>query len=138
MILLFKLITAPILILCLTMLSRRFGPTIGGLLMGVPLVTGPISLFTALENGSSFAQHAAVANFVGQVSTCIFCFCYAVAARRMNCWLSMIVSIIAFFGATFVWNRFDWSFAPALGLLIVTIVLSISLMNQSIWMLSRD
>ena len=60
MILLFKLLASPLLILCLTVLSRRYGPTVGGLLMGVPLVTGPISVFTALENGSGFAQHAAV------------------------------------------------------------------------------
>jgi hypothetical protein len=81
MILLFKIFTTPVLILGLTMLSRRFSPAVGGLLMGIPLVTGPISLFTAFEQGTAYAQRAAVANFVGQVSTCIFCFSYAVEQR---------------------------------------------------------
>lgn len=129
MILAFKLITAPVLIYCLTMLSRRFGPAIGGLLMGVPLLTGPISFFTGMENGYEFAQHAAVANFVGQISTCHFCFCYAAAAKRMNCWASMVASVLAFFVATFIWSQFTWSFVPALGLLLVTIVLMIFLMK---------
>jgi len=123
MILVFKLLSTPLLILCLTLLSRRFGPAVGGLLMGIPLVTGPVSVFTALENGAAFARHAAVGNLVGQVSTCIFCFVYARAARRFNCWVSMIAGVCAFFLATFVWNLASWTFAQAIGLLLVTLLL---------------
>lgn len=121
MILVFKLLSTPLLILCLTLLSRRFGPAVGGLLMGIPLVTGPVSVFTALENSAAFAQHAAVGNLVGQVSTCIFCFVYARAARHFNCWVSMIAGVAAFFLATFIWNLSTWTFAQAIGLLLVTL-----------------
>jgi uncharacterized membrane protein (GlpM family) len=131
MILFFKLIASPILILCLTLLSRRYGPTLGGLLMGVPLVTGPISVFTAFENGEGFAQHAAVANFVGQISTCLFCFCYAVLARRLNCGLTALASITTFFAATLLWNQFAWAFLPALGALLATIILLMSLLKPA-------
>ncbi|MCZ8548535.1 hypothetical protein OOJ09_30605 [Mesorhizobium qingshengii] len=123
MILVFKLLSTPFLILCLTLLSRRFGPAVGGLLMGIPLVTGPVSVFTALENGAAFARHAAVGNLVGQVSTCIFCFVYARAARRFNCWVSMIAGVCAFFLATFVWNLASWTFAQAIGLLLAALLL---------------
>jgi len=123
MILIFKLLSTPLLILGLTLLSRRFGPAVGGLLMGIPLVTGPVSIFTALENGAAFARHAAIGNLVGQVSTCIFCFVYARAAKRFNCWLSMIAGVGAFFLATFVWNLATWAFVAAIGLLLVTLLL---------------
>jgi uncharacterized membrane protein (GlpM family) len=129
MILLFKLITSPLLILCLTVLSRRYGPTVGGLLMGVPLVTGPISIFTALENGSGFAQHAAVGNLVGQVSTCLFGFCYAVVAKRLNCWLSALASMAVWILATLLWDQFAWTFLPAIGALLATIVVLTSLLK---------
>jgi hypothetical protein len=123
MILIFKLLSTPLLILGLTLLSRRFGPAVGGLLMGIPLVTGPVSIFTALENGAAFARHAAIGNLVGQVSTCIFCFVYARAAKRFNCWVSMIAGVCAFFLATFVWNLASWTFAQAIGLLLATLFL---------------
>ena len=118
MILLFKLATAPALILALTLLTRRFGPVIGGLAMGVPLVTGPISIFTALEQGNGFAGRAAVGNLVGQVSTCLFCLAYARSATRLGPWGSVACGIAVFFGATALWGLVSWTLVPALLLLI--------------------
>lgn len=129
MILAFKLATAPVLILCLTLLSRKYGPAIGGMLMGVPLITGPISAFTALEHGASFAQHAAVANFVGQVSTCIFCFTYALLAKRLNVAVTVLCSVGAFFAATLIWNEFEWTVTSGLGLVLITILLLMALLK---------
>ena len=127
MILAFKLATAPILILCLTLLSRKYGPAVGGMLMGVPLITGPISVFTA--HGASFAQHAAVANFVGQVSTCIFCFTYALLAKRLNVAMTVLCSAGAFFAATLIWNEFEWTVASGLGLLLAAILLLMTMLK---------
>jgi hypothetical protein len=116
---LFKIITAPLLILGLTLLVRRFGPIVGGLAMGIPLVTGPISVFTVLEHGADFARHAAVTNLVGQVSGCVFCFAYAHAAMRFRSWSSAASGIAAFLVATLVWSRVDWTLPYAITLLIL-------------------
>lgn len=113
---LFKLSAAPLLILFVTLLARRFGPALGGLMMGIPLLTGPISVFTALEQGADFARQAAVANLVGQISTCIFCFVYALAAARWGAWISAVCGVLGFLVATFVWNQFHWSLAGAVAL----------------------
>ena len=121
MILLFKLASAPILILALTLLTRRFGPAFGGLAMGIPLVTGPISVFTAIEQGPAFASQAAVGNLVGQVSTCLFCFAYARAAA-LGHWLSPILGVVAFFSATALWQLKDWTLLTAIALLVVSLL----------------
>ena len=121
-VLLFKLLTAPLLIAGLTALVRRFGPSVGGLAMGVPLVTGPISVFTAIEQGPAFARSAAVANLVGQVSTCLFCFAFARAAPRLGPWGSALCGVVAFFGATAMWGLVSWSLPIALTLLLVSLV----------------
>ena len=123
MILLLKLVSAPILIFGLTLLTRRLGPAFGGLAMGVPLVTGPISVFTAIEQGPAFATQAAVGNLVGQVSTCLFCFAYARAALRLGHWISAVFGIAAFFSATALWRLVDWTLLPALALLIISLLL---------------
>jgi hypothetical protein len=127
-IILFKVITAPVLIVALTLLIRRFGPVVGGLAMGVPLVTGPISVFTAIEQGAAFARHAAIGNLVGQVSTCVFCFAYARSATRLGTWLSTLCGITAFIAATVVWNLMDWTLPSAMVLLIIGLGLLILIM----------
>ncbi len=123
MLLIAKTIAAPLLIWMLTLIGRRFGPAVSGLLMGIPLITGPVSLFSYVEHGQAFAAKAAVANLVGQVSTCLFCFAFAKAATRFGAGLSAAVGIGAFLAATVVWHQFDWGLWTACGLLIATILL---------------
>lgn len=107
MIVLFKLLTTPSLILGITLLTRRFGPVLGGLLMGVPLTTGPISFFLAHEFGTDFATKAATASLFGQVSTAAFCLAYAVAALRFSPVVSALAGLSAFVALSVVFSGFD-------------------------------
>jgi hypothetical protein len=93
----------------------------GGLAMGFPLLTGPISIFTALEQGADFASQAATTNLVGQVSTCVFCFVYACAALRYGAWVSAACGLVTFFIATAVWSQFHWPLAGAIALFMISL-----------------
>jgi hypothetical protein len=121
MILLFKLASAPVLILGVTLLARRWGPVVGGLAMGVPLITGPVSIITAIEQGAVFAREAAVANLVGQVSTCLFCFAFAQATLRFGVWACLAIGVATFFAATMLWSQVGWSLVSALALLVASL-----------------
>lgn len=79
--LLFKIAITPLLILGATLLQRRFGGSIGGLLTGLPLTSAPLSVFLAMQNGSAFASRAAVGTLLGLAGTAGFCATYARAAR---------------------------------------------------------
>lgn len=129
MIFIVKLIAAPVLIWALTAISRRFGPAVSGMLMGVPLITGPISLLTAHEQGVGFARDAAVANLVGQVSTCLFCLAFAVMAPRRSAWAGAAAGVAAFAAATTLWSWMTWSLWSATALLLVTIAAAPLLMR---------
>jgi len=59
LILLFKLFTVPLFIGILTLLEKKFGARIVGLLGGFPIIAGPILTFLAIDNGSQFAILAA-------------------------------------------------------------------------------
>lgn len=128
MLLVAKTFAAPFLIWLLTFVGRRFGPAVSGLLMGIPLITGPVSLFSAIEQGEAFAVEAAAANLVGQISTCLFCFAFARAAPHLGAARSALAGVGAFLAATVLWNVFDWGLWPACALLLVTIVLMQRLM----------
>lgn len=55
---LFKIFAVPILVALATLAIRRWGAAIGGLLTGLPFLTGPISYFLALDHGIDFAISA--------------------------------------------------------------------------------
>jgi len=82
--LLFKLGTTPVLILVATLVSRRFGQTAGGWLVGLPLTSGPIAVFLALEHGADFARLAASGSLAGTTAEACFAVAYAhlAASRR--------------------------------------------------------
>lgn len=58
-ILLCKLALAPAFVVLVSVIARRFGPRIGGVVGGLPVVAGPILLVLALQHDAAFAAEAA-------------------------------------------------------------------------------
>ena len=79
--LLLKLILTPLLLGGVTLAGRKFGPTVSGWLVGLPLTSGPVAFFLALEQGNVFAAHAALGTLMGVISLSAFAVVY--------CWLSL-------------------------------------------------
>jgi hypothetical protein len=96
--LLFKLFTTPTLILIATVVSRRFGQATGGWLVGLPLTSGPIALFLAIEQGPRFAQLAAAGSLKGTIAQAFFATTYVGLGRRWHwalCLLGATASFVA-------------------------------------------
>ncbi|WP_238582617.1 hypothetical protein [Trabulsiella odontotermitis] len=74
----FKLVATPLLLLAATLAGRRWGETVGGLVVGLPLTSGPISLFLALEQGPEFATNATSGSLCATAAQA----CFAVAWCR--------------------------------------------------------
>ena len=123
MILLFKLLITPVLIGCVTLAGRRWGPAVNGLLVGLPLTSGPISFILAHQYGLAFAAQAAVGNLAGQVSMCIFCLVYSFASQKSHWLASALIAITAFMLTTLLLNHFSWQLFPAFILLLTAIAL---------------
>ncbi len=133
----FKLFITPLLIGSVTLAGRRWGAIVSGLMIGLPLTSGPISLILALEYGPDFAGRSAVGNLAGQISNCIFCLTYIGAARLGSWKTSAVSSLAAFFASTFVLNLFAWQAWNALAVLLVVIVLSACLLPRQ-WHGARE
>jgi hypothetical protein len=108
-ILVFKLLITPLLIGAVTMAGRRWGVALSGMLIGLPLTSGPISFILACEYGVDFAAKAAIGGMVGQVSICLFCLAYSFSAMRTKWLLSSVLSATTFLALTCLWNLFSWS-----------------------------
>ncbi len=98
---LLKLILTPLIIGGVTLIVRRWGENIGGLIVALPLTSGPVSIFFALEQGQRFAANAAKGALLGLIPVAVFCVGYVQSARRFPWYLSAVFSI-ALYGAA-VW-----------------------------------
>jgi hypothetical protein len=96
LILALKLVLTPALIAVATLVGRRFGPSISGWLVGLPFTSGPVSLFLALEQGTSFAAAAAAGSIGGVAASAIFAVAYAAMARRFGWPASLTVASLTF------------------------------------------
>ena len=93
--LLIKLFTTPALIWASTLAARRWGPVIGGGLAGLPFISGPASLFIAVQYGTPFAASAAASSLLGAVASCCYCLAYAHSARRFGWAGSLALALLA-------------------------------------------
>ncbi len=95
-----KALLTPSLIALVSVAGRRWGPTAGGLLVGLPLTSGPVLLILALQSGTAFAADTARGIIFGTISVAFFCLTYAWAALRWRWPGALIASWVVFLVAT--------------------------------------
>jgi len=94
--LLLKLIVTPVLIGAASLAGRRWGETLSGWFIGLPLTSGPVCWFLAVEQGTGFAAAAARGCLAGAAAEAGFCLAYGIAARKGG-WLgSLAAGTLAF------------------------------------------
>lgn len=128
--LLFKLFAAPLLLLAVSVACHRWGETIGGLLMSLPLMSGPVSVFLALEHGTTFAAQATLGSLIAMVAQTGFCVVYYK--------LAVLGEIRALAGATAIFvilaSLLQWSGLhqfPLFVLSILTVTVALSLLPKN-------
>ncbi len=123
MLLLLKLLVAPALVGAVTLAVRRWGPAVGGWLSGMPVVAGPVLIFMAMEQGTTFGAEAAHATLTGLIGTVAFALTYARLSVRAPWYACLLLGWVAFGLATFALYLLDPPLPLSLaGLVATTIV----------------
>ncbi len=117
--LILKLVLTPALIGAASLAGRRWGPSVSGWLVGLPLTSGPIAFFLALNHGGAFAAAAAVGTLTGAISQAAFCLIYGWLAFRSGWSLTALVSCVVFAVAT---AALQYLALPVLLLFLIVIV----------------
>jgi hypothetical protein len=92
--LLFKLISAPLLLATTSLVARRWGTSVGGALAAVPIISGSIAFFVALEHNPAFGSRTAAATLVGICSLAWYSLAYAHASRRFGWPVCLVVAYL--------------------------------------------
>jgi hypothetical protein len=94
-----KLVVTPVLIAAASLAGRRWGQAVSGWFVGLPLTSGPIAFFVALDHGAGFAAAVAVGALAAAMAEAAFCLAYAHTARRAG-WPRSLAAACVAFGAT--------------------------------------
>lgn len=95
----FKIFAVPVLVALATLVIRRWGAAVGGLLMGLPLMTGPISAFLAIDEGVAFAAAATVGILLAVAAMGPYVLVFYLTAPRVHWLICLAASMAAFVAA---------------------------------------
>jgi hypothetical protein len=97
-----KLLLAPSFIVATSVLARRVGVRVAGVVGGLPAIAGPILLVVALDRGRAFAGDAATGTLLGIVALIVFVLAYAGVSSRFAWpwallvgWASFLLAVLA-------------------------------------------
>lgn len=94
------MLLAPALIAGATVVTRRYGARLGGLIATLPAAAGPILLVIALQQGEEFAADAASGALLGVISLDAFILVYCGLATRVGWGPAMVAGWLAFVAGT--------------------------------------
>jgi hypothetical protein len=99
-----KLVSVPIFILTISVIAHKWGPSIGGIILGLPLTSGPVLFFLALEQGTNFAAASALGTLIGLISLSVSCIVFSWLSFRLGWLASLIGCCVTFFTMTLTLN----------------------------------
>src|SRR5262245_10278605 len=99
MLFLLKVAVTPLLVAGVSLAARWWGPTIGGILMGLPWFTGPTVFLLIQDKGIDFGVGACVGIELAVVCITVFIVAYGVTARFAG-WLVSFSSAFIFYAAS--------------------------------------
>jgi hypothetical protein len=126
--LILKLVLTPALIGLASLAGRRFGPAVGGWLVGFPLTSAPVALFLTLSHGPAFAATAAAGTMAGTASQAAFCVAYGWLAPRHRWPLPLTGGTVAFAVSTAALAPVSLSPLPLFAIVVTVLAVALSLM----------
>jgi hypothetical protein len=96
MLFLLKVAITPLLVGAVSLASRWWGPTVGGILMGLPWMTGPVLFVLVQEKGTNFGVTACVGIELGVVCISAFILTYGLVSTWAGWPLSLTAAVAAF------------------------------------------
>ena len=126
-----KIALTPLLLAICTFVAHHWGESVGGWLLGLPLTSGPVSVFLFAEHGATFAEKAALATLLGVVAGAVFCACYAFASTRMRWWQTLATSYAACLATVWALSLAHFSLAGSLVLVIAALALVAIVMTRT-------
>lgn len=127
---LLKLILTPILIGTTTFVSRKWGATVSGWLVGLPLTSGPVVFFIALSHDRAFTLQTILGILSGGFSLVAYVLVYAWVAKKINWYMAIATSLFVFASFTYFLRNLSFELIPLFFAVFITIITCMKLMPK--------
>jgi len=127
-----KLILAPLIIGSASLAGRKWGPTVSGWIVGMPLTSGPVIFFVALSHDSVFAANAALGVLSGGLSLVAYTLTYSWLATRFRWPFVITGSLLVFSICTALLQNFTFPLLPVFGMVCAALVIGLRLMPKDV------
>lgn len=124
-VLLLKLLLTPLLVSAASLGGRRWGPAVGGWLVGLPLTSAPVAVILTAEHGADFAATAALGILGGVASQAVFAVAYARGARRGGPGPALLAATAGFAASTTLLSHAPLPLAGMVALAAAALVASL-------------
>ncbi|MBS1227304.1 MAG: hypothetical protein H6R17_581 [Proteobacteria bacterium] len=119
-----KITLVPLLIGAVTLAGRRWGPAVAGWLSGLPMVSGPIMYFIALDQGAAFVSRAIVGMLLGVFAMLGFILAYAWVSTCRSWRASLLCALTAYFVAVALLNTLELSTSVVTVMVLAVLLLA--------------
>jgi len=113
LVLLARIVTAAAIVVIASRATERAGPFIGAMIATLPLSTGPVYAFLAMDHDAQFISDAATASVASTAAIAAFVAAHALAAQRVGTAASLVLATLGWFAVAFVLQLREWSFLEA-------------------------
>ena len=120
-----KIAAAVIIVVAASRATERAGPFLGAIIATIPVSTGPIYVFLAIDHGAAFVSEAARMSVAGTAAIAAFVAAHAFASLRFATFGCLALATLAWFAAALLLQLRDWSFAEACLLYACTYLVAI-------------
>jgi hypothetical protein len=93
-----KICVPPVFVALMSLAARRWGPTVGGLILGLPWMTGPVLYLLGLEKGVPYLVSAAGGAVLGAWAIAAFILAFGLASRAGSVVVALAAAIAAYIG----------------------------------------
>ncbi len=120
-----KIILAPLLLGIASLAGRRWGSAVSGLIMGIPVISGPIIFIMALDQGLAYSENAALGVLSGGLPLTAYSLVFSWLATRFRWPVALAGSLVAFSLLTFYLQDAIFILVTIFIIVLVTIILGL-------------
>src|SRR5688572_7641634 len=111
--LLVKIACAIVIVVSASRAAERLGPFLGSMIATLPVSTGPIYVFLAIDHGPQFISDSSRTGVVAVVATVAFLSVYAIVAQKHATFLSWLAATASWFAVAWLLQQREWSLVEA-------------------------
>jgi len=120
-----KVAAAVIIVVSAARATERAGPLLGGMIASLPVSTGPVYVFLAMDHDAAFISESARMSVAATVATIAFISVHAHAAARFATPLSLALATLAWFVVALLLQLREWTFVEACVLFAASMAMAI-------------